>query len=120
VAAHVLDATNWRLTAYRRDGVLRASPEGIEITLRFEGARVMGSSGCNRYIAQVIVNQAAIQFSPPASTRMQCAPPLMDLEQAYLSGLEAANSLEQTETTLELRDSAGNVALVFAPAGSTP
>ena len=118
MAAHPLDGTMCRLTAYRHDGVLGAAPEEVEVTLTFEATLVMGSSGCNCYVAPVAVDHTAIHFSPLASTRMMCPPPRIDLEQAYLAALQAASAWERTEAMLELRDSAGNVALVFAPTGS--
>ncbi|GGI79524.1 hypothetical protein GCM10007973_15120 [Polymorphobacter multimanifer] len=52
-------------------------------------SRVTGRSGCNRFTGDWQQNGAAVKFGPLASTRMGCAPALMEFEGKFLTTLEA-------------------------------
>ncbi|WIG58493.1 MAG: hypothetical protein OJF49_001239 [Ktedonobacterales bacterium] len=115
MAPHPLDATSWRLIAYRvDDDAPHVVPDEIEVTLTFDGMRVAGKSGCNRYMGQVALDATTATFSGMASTRMMCPPPLMEIEDAYLHALEMVRSWERQGDRLELRDDTGNPLLTFA------
>lgn len=114
MASHPLDTTSWRLVAYRVDGAPRDVPEDIEVTLTFDGTRVSGKSGCNRYMGQVALDETTATFSGMAGTRMMCPPPQMEIEDAYLRVLGMVRAWERQGATLELRDDAGNPLLTFA------
>jgi heat shock protein HslJ len=68
------------------------APTDPEITLIFEGSRVSGSSGCNRYFGAVEETQpAALSLGDVGSTRMACPGEIMLLESRYLQALRAVN-----------------------------
>ena len=61
------------------------------ITLRFDGARITGSSGCNRYMGLVVPGETPgdLRMSGPlAGTMMACAPPADGIERDFLSKLQ--------------------------------
>jgi len=81
----------WRLTHFARD---EAVGEGLVITLTFDGERISGSSGCNRYSGAVAAGDApgALSVGPAiAATRMACPEPLMAAEQRFLQALANVN-----------------------------
>jgi len=119
MASHPLDGTSWRLISYRDDDALRDVPEPVAVTLTFDGARLAGSSGCNRYTAQVRVDAGMVSVSAIAGTRMLCPAPHMTIERAYLLALEVARSWQREDTRLELRAAAGTTLLIFAVAAHT-
>jgi heat shock protein HslJ len=68
-----------------------ALPAEAEITLVFDGDRVGGHSGCNRYMGSAIAGEggAELGFGPLAGTMMACPQDLMELERRYLKALAA-------------------------------
>ena len=67
---------------------------GKPLTLRLGPDRsASGSSGCNSFTASYQVeSRERIAFGPIASTRMACAPAIMEQESRYLAILDAAES----------------------------
>jgi heat shock protein HslJ len=82
-----LGGVEWVLTHFGR--YLPAPPEPA-ITLVFEGERVSGSSGCNRYFAEVKAGKepAELEIGAVGATRMACSEDLMALEGRYLETLQ--------------------------------
>lgn len=77
----------WRLTHF---GPGEPAGAGLDITLTFDGDRIGGGSGCNRYNGAVTGGEApgAISVNQPlAATRMACPEPQMTAEQRYLQAL---------------------------------
>ena len=58
-------------------------------TATFEGTRISGFGGCNRYMGGVgeEAGPGSMTVGPLASTRMACPPPEMDIEDRFLAGL---------------------------------
>jgi heat shock protein HslJ len=81
-----LGGVEWVLTHF---GWEDPAPPKPAITLVFEGERIAGSSGCNRYFAGVEVGEAAgeLEIGPTAGTRMACPEAEMALEDRYLKAL---------------------------------
>ena len=85
---------------------------GTAITASFEGGRVAGSDGCNRYTAGYTLGPGAsdLCIQPAAATRMLCAVPagVMEQEAAYLAALSAVTRyrIEGDRLTLEAADGA--------------
>ena len=86
------------------------------ITLMFESAeRAVGSTGCNRYFAAIRMSGDSstppyvprLVFGQSGSTRMACAPEVMDQEQKYLAVLASVQSYRLNGTALVLLDAAG-------------
>ena len=67
---------------------------GKPLTLRLgPDKQATGSSGCNTFTASYrIESRERIEFGPIASTRMACAPAVMEQEARYLAILDAAES----------------------------
>lgn len=101
-----LEGTAWVLAALPGRTLL---PDAVA-TARFEGGRVAGSDGCNRYTQPYKVKSAQIGFGPQgASTRMACPPAVMAQADAYQSALAAARSYRLEGGRLELRSADGAV-----------
>jgi len=81
-----LAGVEWVLTHFGRED---PAPPEPAITLVFEGERIVGSSGCNRYFAGVEAGEAPgeLAIGPVGSTRMACPEDQMALEDRYLKGL---------------------------------
>lgn len=85
-----LDGTAWR--AAEIDG--RAAHPEIASTLRFDGeGGISGSAGCNRFFGTLSRDGDGVSVGPLGSTRMMCAPPIMDQEQRFLRALQGARRL---------------------------
>lgn len=80
---------------------------GPERFVRFEEARVSGHAGCNRFFGAYSFDGQAVKIGPLATTRMSCAPAIMEAERAWLGLLTAARTVDATHKTLVLRDGAG-------------
>jgi heat shock protein HslJ len=67
---------------------------GRPLTLRLgEGGQASGNSGCNSFTTTYqLASRERIDFGPIASTRMACAPEIMEQEARFLSILGAAGS----------------------------
>jgi len=80
-----LDGFDWRLLAYAGDdGDLRDVPSGVAASVRFEGAHVSGSSGCNRFAGGWSGSVEALAVGPLAGTMMACENDAMAVEAAFL------------------------------------
>ena len=70
-----LEGTEWVLRWWSSyEGVLPGTPE---VTVRFEGGRISGSTGCNRYFARVTDGKQPgdVSITPLGGTRMSCQDP---------------------------------------------
>jgi len=80
--------------------------EGSSVTMTFDpGAdNVSGSGGCNSYGAPYTLTGEGITFSPPVSTEMTCAEPLMTQESAFLKALAGITMFGVDESGALLMD----------------
>ena len=96
--------TKWELTRWNLPpnayGEVRARqiPQGessnpIQIVFDANGERVSGSTGCNRFTAQLDEDSRGFTFSKIASTKMVCTPPRMELENDFLYELNDYRSI---------------------------
>lgn len=99
-----LAGTEWVLRSWGRDEPAPASPE---VTAKFEGPRVAGSAGCNRYFAQLGAGDAPgdLKVGPAGATRMMCPESQMSVE---------ARFLRQLGGITRMRFIAGRLALSYA------
>jgi len=103
----------WVLT---RLSSMEEAPAEPEVTLVFEGQRVSGSGGCNRYFAQVQGGAPGdMTIGPIGSTRRACPEPDMDLEQRYFKLLRGAvkYSFLAGRLVLTVRGDRGFSTLIF-------
>jgi heat shock protein HslJ len=105
-----LNGTAWILTALPGQSAVAGSTP----TLRFEGGRVSGTDGCNRYSAPYTVKGATIEVGPKgASTQMACPPEVMNQANAFMSALTQARGYRVTAGKLELLAADGPVLATF-------
>lgn len=107
-----LNGTAWVL------GSLSGQPPapGSSVTMRFEGGRVQGTDGCNRYMTTYTARGSSLEVaSRGASTMMACPPPIMKQAEAFSGALGSARSYRVSEGRLELLSAEGVVLATFAP-----
>jgi heat shock protein HslJ len=86
----------------------RGIVDQAQSTIEFQGTeRIAGSTGCNRYFAQVTLIGDNISVGQIASTRRACPPALMDQEQRFTQALAAARRYALDGPYLLLFDAAG-------------
>jgi len=96
--------TRWELTRWNlppnSNGEVRARqiPQGeasnpIYITFDVNGQRVSGSTGCNRFTAELNEDARGFSLSKIASTKMACTPQRMELENDFLYELNDYRSI---------------------------
>jgi heat shock protein HslJ len=88
----ILAGTTWKMRALRRDEPLA---ESLTITLSYQEGRLVGSSGCNRYFAQVASGgrPGTLRIGPIGGTRRFCPGPEGDYEMAFLHALARVDRL---------------------------
>lgn len=106
-----LDGTAWVLARLPGQTLLaEARP-----TAAFEGGRVQGTDGCNRYTAPYAASGGTLQVGARgASTMMACAPAVMQQADAFMGALTRASRYRITGSELELAAADGTVLATFA------
>lgn len=74
----------WLAESIRNRDVIDNVETVIDITA---DGKVTGSGGCNRISGGATVGEARISFSPMISTKMTCAPAILNQEYEFLSAL---------------------------------
>ena len=106
-----LDGTMWTMSSLSGHTLVT----GSGITLRFEGGRVQGSDGCNRYSASYTVSGSTLKIGPDAvSTQMACQAELMQQADAYMSALTRTQTFRTDGGQLQLLGADGGVLAAFA------
>jgi heat shock protein HslJ len=99
-----LHGTAWVLTAVAG----RQVSGGPTATLQFEGGRVSGSDGCNRFAGGYSATGSAFEVSPPlATTQMACPEPVASEARAFMAALEAAKGYRIDGALLQLLSADG-------------
>jgi len=81
----LLTGTDWHVEDIAGAGLI----DGARVTLAFDlRGRVFGSSGCNTWFSGYALTGEGLDIGPAASTRMACAPALMEQETQFLAALE--------------------------------
>lgn len=107
-----LDGTSWVLA----DLTGRTLVDGARPTLQFDGDRVSGTDGCNRYSGRYAVTREAFKVVPPlASTRMACSAEVNEQAQVYLDALGVAGSYQLNDGRLLLLAASGTPVATFEP-----
>jgi heat shock protein HslJ len=88
---------------------------GAPATLRFEGARAVGSDGCNRFNASFTATGSALEVGPrAASTLKACPPALMAQAEAFSAALTGAKAYRIEAGQLKLLTASGTVLATLA------
>ncbi len=105
----------WLVDSYGTNpGTVVAVQSDTQIDLVFGIASVGGFSGCNSFSGTYGTNGNVVRVSRLATTRLVCAPEVMDQETAFLGALQGASLIESRGSQLNLTDRSGRllVALV--------
>ena len=106
-----LDRTVWILSSVGG----RIPPTGATATAQFDGGRVQGTNGCNRYSAPVVIQGTNVQISPKAATtNMACLPDNMKLADTFMTALVSARSYRISSHQLDLLGADGKVVATFS------
>ncbi|UYO01091.1 MAG: META domain-containing protein [Devosia sp.] len=95
--------TVWVVTSIGGRPVSAERPATLSIAL---DRRAGGTSGCNSYFSEAVIEADTIAFSAAAATRMACAPELMEQESAYFAALAAVRFYQVEGNSLRLLDAA--------------
>ena len=99
-----LEGPTWLAENIKGGGVI----DNAQSTLVFASAgRVTGSGGCNRLFATATIAGDTLMFGGVGTTRMACAPALMDQEQKFLGALAATRTFRFEGPYLRFYDAAG-------------
>ncbi|MEN7972896.1 MAG: META domain-containing protein [Verrucomicrobiota bacterium] len=99
------------------DGVweLKDRLPGTEVGIVFQGGKVSGLGGINRYSGSYVLEGSALALKQIVSTRIAGLPAEMDQENQFLEKLAPVAKYRIVGTELRLLDEAGRVVLVFVP-----
>jgi len=105
-----LEGPTWLAENIKGGGVI----DNAQSTLVFaSGGRVTGSGGCNRLFATATIAGDTLMFGGVGTTRMACAPALMDQEQKFLGALAATRTFRFEGPYLRFYDAAGGELVRF-------
>ncbi|MBW4517490.1 MAG: META domain-containing protein [Timaviella obliquedivisa GSE-PSE-MK23-08B] len=85
---------SWRLISMGTTAALTVPLQATELTANFEGDRVSGSGGCNRFTGSYETESNILSLGALASTRKACEESVMNQEAKYLAALQAAQQYE--------------------------
>jgi heat shock protein HslJ len=103
--------TYWRAVEIDGSPVATAnSKREPHLVFNAEG-RVSGSTGCNRLTGGYKQDGGNLSFTPLATTKMACPPPIDAQERSFLRVLGAVAAMRESGNTLELMDAGGKVRL---------
>ena len=109
-----LDGSSWTLSSWAEPASI---PGSVTVTAEFADGRVAGTSGVNRYTADVTSGtDGAFAVEAPISTKMAGPQEAMAAESAYLKRLQGATSYEVNGDTLVINDADGQPSLTFTRA----
>ena len=99
--------------------VIEIGGEAVDLdaprTVRFEGDRIIGRVGVNRFTGTFTLDGDVLQAGPAASTRMAGPPEMMALENRFNSRLEGEHEITWEGDVLTLGTSEGAIVLKRAP-----
>lgn len=117
VVEQSLAGTNWSAIFFNDSGSAIVSVTGVQITAAFGAdGQVSGFGGCNNYAATYTIGDAnAIEIGPIIATQMACSAPanVMEQESQYLAALQSAVVFQVQGQTLEMQNSAGQMAVQY-------
>jgi putative lipoprotein len=88
--------------------------EVLSSDLTFESERrVAGTSGCNRYVAQLNPSEPLVRIGEPTVTRMTCDPPLMEQERRFLNALNFTTRYRVDGDEMFFHDRTGRIVIRF-------
>ncbi|HSO83423.1 META domain-containing protein [Thiocapsa sp.] len=123
-AVPAIDATPWRILAYRSDAeadLVSIEPREVPPRLAFADDRVSGNVGCNSFSGGYTLEGDRLTIDPRmAITMMACEESLMAVEQAITAHLAAVAGYRQAGQSLKLLDADGVVLILLEALAETP
>ena len=84
---------NWQLSSGSFDGEAIPLIEGSPVTLHVTGTELGGTSACNSYGGQFVLDGASIAIGDLMHTLIACAPEAMAVEVPYLEALGKVDTI---------------------------
>lgn len=106
------EGPTWQLAAPAVQGTGVAAKEMRPVNALFEGGRVSGFSGCNRFMGSYTLDRDSVLIGPLAGTMMACPEPQMAIEKAFLGALTGTLHYAISKDRLTLTPASG-APLVF-------
>ena len=97
------------------DGAAIPLVEGSPVTLNITGTELGGTSACNSYGGQFVLDGASISVGDLMSTLMMCAPEAMAVEVPYMAALREVDTVAFDGDELVL--TGPGIELRYSPAG---
>lgn len=114
LGAEILAGGTWLAEDIRGGGVI----DNAQSTISFaDDGRVSGSGGCNRLFGSARIDDERLVFGGVGTTRMACAPALMDQEQKFLAALSATRTFRIDGPFLRFYDDMGAELVRFTRLG---
>lgn len=112
-----LTDTVWQVQSYNngRGGVTTLLADTSMSALFGDDGTISGSSGCNTYSGMYAVDNTSISIGPLVTTRIECAPDVMQQEQAFLAALQATTEYQLVPGLLTMRNDDGATQVNFMP-----
>ena len=114
--AKALEGTAWRLETLPGKDAKALGAARQPLTVRLEGGRVSGFSGCNRLVGSYTVGKDTVTFSQLAGTMMMCPEPETSLEAAFRAALGGPLRYSVAGDRLTLKPASGEPLVLVAEA----
>jgi len=108
-APPAIDGATWRLTQLPGKDASALASSSRPLTVRFEGGRISGFSGCNRFMGGYTLDRDRVTIGPLAGSMMACGEQATALEQAVQGGLAGTHRFAVAGDTLTLTSDSGAV-----------
>jgi heat shock protein HslJ len=109
VAPQSIDGATWRLTQLPGKDASALASSSRPLTVRFEGGRISGFSGCNRFVGGYALDRDRVTIGPLAGSMMACGEQATALEKAVLGGLAGTHRFAVAGGSLTLTAESGAV-----------
>jgi len=108
--ASAVEATSWTLEEISGEAI----PDGVEVTLEYDGERISGNGGCNQYSGGATFDDGTVTIDAELmSTMMACEDPAAAVEGQYLEALPRAAGFVVEDGELRLTDGDDEPLLTF-------
>lgn len=108
-----LDGTAWMLTELNAQS---PAPDAAAPTLRFDGDRVSGGDGCNRFVGPIVLRGDSLRIGRDlATSRRSCTDTVLAGAEAYSRALARTVSYRRDGGSLVLLDARGAALATFVP-----
>lgn len=108
-----IESRAWRLTSVGLRPI-PATAQGGDPQVQFEGSRVTGSGGCNRFTGTYQRTGHDLKIGPLAATRMACTDPERGaVETGFVGALQATTGYALVGNQLTLLDAGGRTLAVL-------